>query len=149
MYSNNHFKLRSKMLQKLGFPTYRDYLSSQWWITRRREFEASHPARCRYCGGAADDLHHKTYKRLGAELDADLEWVCRDHHAEVHTYGFVGRPTQAMKVILQGCGYIDRFIDLLTFRDAFNLIARMRAGTRALADDPEVIAVLLGDTSNT
>jgi hypothetical protein len=32
-------------------------------------------------------LHHKTYKRLGAELVEDLEWLCNKCHKEAHKIG--------------------------------------------------------------
>lgn len=45
---------------------------------------------CRQCHG--DDLHHKTYARLGRELPDDLAFICRACHEALHKIemGWVG-----------------------------------------------------------
>jgi 5-methylcytosine-specific restriction endonuclease McrA len=40
---------------------------------------------CERCGGQdALQVHHRTYERLGAELDEDFEVLCRRCHATEH-----------------------------------------------------------------
>ena len=65
---------------------YLAYLASPAWRARRAAFVATHGAlRCAACGsGERADLHHLTYERLGAELDADLTPLCRRCHEAVH-----------------------------------------------------------------
>jgi 5-methylcytosine-specific restriction endonuclease McrA len=65
--------------------TYFAYLRSWCWFWRRKR--ALHRAgyRCERCrGGEHLDVHHRTYERLGRELDEDLEVLCRDCHAHEH-----------------------------------------------------------------
>ncbi len=62
--------------------TYGDYIQSNAWRTnpaRLREFEAAGFA-CRLCPAAASDgatleSHHRTYDRLGNEIDAFLDCI--------------------------------------------------------------------------
>jgi 5-methylcytosine-specific restriction endonuclease McrA len=69
---------------------YVKYISSEAWRTnpvRRREFEAA-GFQCRLCTNSVangDDLeaHHRTYERLGHEIDGDLTALCRECHQGV------------------------------------------------------------------
>ena len=73
---------------------YRDYMTSFAWLARRErwaaEWTAHHDAepRCVVCGGpwslARDDLHHRSYARLGHEAHGDLAPLCRPCHRKVH-----------------------------------------------------------------
>jgi 5-methylcytosine-specific restriction endonuclease McrA len=63
---------------------YRKYLKGEWWRERRRSRIAQTP-HCERCGFEVDlVVHHKNYHRLGAELDADLEVLCKWCHNEHH-----------------------------------------------------------------
>ena len=72
---------------------YRDYMASPRWFARRKRWAAELAARhtaapgCAVCGGAwslsRDDLHHRSYVRLGHEADEDLVALCRPCHREV------------------------------------------------------------------
>lgn len=77
------FKIR---LQELGHATYGDYLRSEHWADVKRRFWASRLAKhCLGCGATSGlVLHHRTYKRLGAEHLGDLVLVCRDCHQDIH-----------------------------------------------------------------
>ena len=56
---------------------YLAYLNSPTWRLRRNETLRRVGFRCERCGSKRDlQVHHKTYDRLGAELDADLEALC-------------------------------------------------------------------------
>jgi 5-methylcytosine-specific restriction endonuclease McrA len=37
--------------------------------------------RCERCGAPADDVHHRTYRRLGVERLEDVEVLCASCHA--------------------------------------------------------------------
>lgn len=71
---------------------YQVYLnSSDWRVTRNRALQRANYA-CQRCGVARRlEVHHRTYARLGRELDSDLEVVCfgchTAHHAESQTGG--------------------------------------------------------------
>lgn len=68
---------------------YRMYLLSDEWQLRRLEALRAAGFRCERCGWISHGLrglevHHRTYERLGQELPADLEVLCRLCHAEEH-----------------------------------------------------------------
>lgn len=73
--------------------TYIEYIQSTAWRTnpvRLREFEAAGFA-CRLCPAAASDgatleSHHRTYDRLGNEIDGDLTSLCSDCHRAVTSF---------------------------------------------------------------
>ena len=73
---------------------YAKYVSSPAWYRRRRQWLAEHrevtgegPV-CTACGQAwrlsHDDLHHRSYRRLGHELAQDLVPMCRPCHYRLH-----------------------------------------------------------------
>jgi hypothetical protein len=94
-----------KWLESLGFQidmvelhnetwtTYHEYLrTSQWDRTRTRALErADH--RCQVCNAGRKplDVHHRTYDRLGQELDGDVIALCRDCHTLFHGSGKLAR----------------------------------------------------------
>jgi hypothetical protein len=73
---------------------YAAYIASDDWFRRREAWHSQTIARtglepsCAVCGSAwtlsLGDLHHRTYDRLGAELDADLVPLCRADHDALH-----------------------------------------------------------------
>ncbi len=66
---------------------YDTYISSARWRNRRREYFATHRRECAGCGATQGiALHHKTYVRKGAELDADLVPVCQPCHTAIDVY---------------------------------------------------------------
>jgi hypothetical protein len=74
-------------LKKLGFDNYMAYLLSPEWASVRERYRTESnnlPQKCVVCGDSHFDLHHRTYKRLGAELMSDLIPLCRLHHKELH-----------------------------------------------------------------
>ena len=74
---------------------HRDYLASEAWLQRRKIFLRTHDS-CNRCGvsrkqavAAYDQdlhVHHRNYQHVGAELDEDLEVLCRRCH-EIETFG--------------------------------------------------------------
>ena len=64
------------------------YLKSNIWNMRRRNFYVRNKRECAVCGykkGA--ELHHITYARKGNEADQDLIVLCRMHHDDFHASG--------------------------------------------------------------
>lgn len=67
--------------------SYSAYISSDAWRRRRAQYFASHKRRCWLCRGKQHiELHHRTYERMGHELDEDLVALCRDCHAALHRF---------------------------------------------------------------
>jgi len=66
--------------------TYREeYLRSEHWRTVRQGALERADHRCQVCNGDKHlDVHHRTYERLGAELDHDLTVLCRTCHSVFH-----------------------------------------------------------------
>jgi 5-methylcytosine-specific restriction endonuclease McrA len=80
-------------LQALGFASYSSYLNSpHWQSVRARYYKSRLPNRiqgghivCAACNGVGLlQLHHKSYKRLGAERLQDLVLLCGDCHQRIH-----------------------------------------------------------------
>lgn len=58
--------------------------SSSWRFTRNRALQRTH-YRCERCDSKRDlQVHHRTYERLGAECDEDLEVLCANCHEGEH-----------------------------------------------------------------
>lgn len=71
---------------------YERYLASDQWAERRAYFIARAMNRCQLCnapggpGGGSLHLHHRTYARLGAELDVDVIVLCQRCHNTHHRF---------------------------------------------------------------
>lgn len=66
---------------------YDTYINSRSWRARKLVYYATHDRVCAACGTDRNvHLHHRTYVRMGAELDADLTPLCEAHHTVVHQY---------------------------------------------------------------
>jgi hypothetical protein len=78
-------------LNRLGFPDYRSYLRSGHWMALRSAYLARFGAGCQVCGRSPMDIHHRTYRRLGAEPLTDLVGLCRECHQAAHLLADAGR----------------------------------------------------------
>jgi hypothetical protein len=66
---------------------YDTYINSRTWRARKVAYYATHARVCAACGTSENvHLHHRTYVRMGTELDADLTPLCEAHHTVVHQY---------------------------------------------------------------
>ena len=79
----------SRFLHICGKPVensdYLAYLKSPWWSQRRNLALLNAGYRCRRCGVTRQlEVHHLSYAHLGAELDEDLEVLCRGCHLGEH-----------------------------------------------------------------
>lgn len=64
---------------------HRQYLCSPIWKLKRDEALKFYGCICSRCKEYGNDVHHKTYDRVGGnELMSDLEVVCRDCHKAHH-----------------------------------------------------------------
>lgn len=64
---------------------YRDYITSDKWKKRKQDYFETHIRKCRACNSSKRiHLHHKTYRRLGDERDADLIPLCHICHSSLH-----------------------------------------------------------------
>jgi hypothetical protein len=130
---------------------YREYIASEEWRARRGEFlkAYSHCNRCsipRWLAVVAYDqdlsVHHKSYARIGAELDDDLEPLCRRCH-EIETFGVSSlHQLQEAK-----CTYCDRRTYRLWPCPVCQFCAVMREYSDSF-DPPELLAKLYPGTSD-
>lgn len=80
-------KIKIRKRNCLRRSEYRNYIQSDRWAAKKREYWASKLIQHCYVCERSDltlDLHHKTYKRLGYEKLQDLIPLCREHHEETH-----------------------------------------------------------------
>lgn len=72
---------------------YRAYLESPHWrsLSRWAKWKAGY--RCQLCNAYDKplDAHHRTYERLGRELDGDLIVLCRGCHTLFHEHRKLAR----------------------------------------------------------
>jgi len=82
---------QSRVRRRSLYGTYMD--SPVWWVTRKWWGETylqvfGHDPTCAACGAdwtvRHDDLHHRSYERLGHERFGDLVALCRWCHSKVH-----------------------------------------------------------------
>lgn len=75
-------------LRQLGYASYGEYLASEHWAAKKDEYRNCGRLQvCFVCDRPPPvDLHHRTYKRLGAESVKDLVPLCRRCHTECHDY---------------------------------------------------------------
>jgi phage terminase large subunit GpA-like protein len=61
------------------------YLSSDEWKHRSLQTKADRGHTCEHCGANANlEVHHLTYKHIGAERPEDMLVLCRKCHARIH-----------------------------------------------------------------
>lgn len=66
---------------------YKRYIASKAWNRRRKAWYRKHGRHCRACSSTKNlHLHHRTYERLGTELDEDLVALCESCHDHVHQF---------------------------------------------------------------
>ena len=64
--------------------SYRLYIASPEWDKRRKVEYGKAKGRCLACGNRAENIHHRTYARLGHEADGDLVALCENCHTLAH-----------------------------------------------------------------
>jgi hypothetical protein len=66
--------------------SYRAYLASPQWDNRRKVEFAKARGTCLACANRAQNIHHRTYARLGREAEGDLVALCENCHLLAHLY---------------------------------------------------------------
>ncbi len=80
-----HQVIDQKRIKELRKMPYQEYLATAEWRKRRRKMVNLFDGRCQLCNeGGVLNVHHRTYERLGCELDADLIVLCRKCHGIYH-----------------------------------------------------------------
>lgn len=81
----------SKSRCPLSYADYKRYLRSGHWRRLRARIRTQREERCEVCRERRTpakrlvlEVHHKTYERLGAERDSDLQLLCQACHADAH-----------------------------------------------------------------
>lgn len=78
--------VRKEDLERLGMDSYEQYITSLLWLKRRSRWWKKYPgSHCANCDSIAVILHHRTYVRIGNELDTDLCPLCVECHINIHT----------------------------------------------------------------
>lgn len=66
-----------------------DYLQTETWKNIRQHILQAANFKCAYCGGFAENVHHKKYPDVwGQEHPEDLVPVCEACHAKIHRRKF-------------------------------------------------------------
>lgn len=65
--------------------SYKEYLFTKHWFTRKIKYLKKHKRECVMCGGKNYiQVHHVDYKNLGNEKDEDLVILCKICHDKLH-----------------------------------------------------------------
>lgn len=64
--------------------SYREYMASPEWARRRAVEYGKAKSKCLACGNRAENIHHRTYARLGHEAQGDLVALCGNCHLLAH-----------------------------------------------------------------
>mgnify|MGYP001558105969 CR=1 FL=1 len=74
----------SKAAKQHKWIPYVEYLKTSWWRSKRRQkMELTHWT-CERCGKRATQVHHKHYRTLWQEKNADLVSICQACHEHEH-----------------------------------------------------------------
>lgn len=85
MLSKKEFRLMKSNLWSLGFRSYKEYLDSYLWQSKKEWMFENSNKECERCSSKHSlQIHHLTYKRLGNEKRSDLIFLCKECHEEEH-----------------------------------------------------------------
>jgi len=77
---------------------YRAYLTTPAWKEKRKQALELYGCICSRCKQFGNDVHHKTYERVGGdELMEDLEVLCRECHEAHHALDAVARTPKSRR----------------------------------------------------
>lgn len=83
---------RRKRRSKIVPNTYKEYIKSDFWKDRKREYYKNHKKECQVCKSRwRIGLHHISYRNLGKEADDDLVplcWSCHKKYHDIHGVGW-------------------------------------------------------------
>lgn len=64
----------------VGHALHGRYLQPGWWRGRSAAYRGAREYTCERCGLRGYDVHHRSWERLGGEIDEDLVLLCRGWH---------------------------------------------------------------------
>jgi hypothetical protein len=77
---------------------YKEYLKTEHWRLVKLHFYQKNKEECAVCKSHLHlNLHHKTYARLGMELEKDLICLCKNCHEAVHKFNLVHLDERALQ----------------------------------------------------
>ncbi len=95
MYISTGVKGLGQRLQKLGYSSYEEYLSSEHWIAFKKRvyawaYKLYGKPLCEICkrNNCVLNIHHRSYKRLGKERIGDIILICEDCHLKIHKLSY-------------------------------------------------------------
>lgn len=85
------FRRRDKLIKKLGFKDYKEYLKSDIWKRIRTEVLTKRKFKCFYCKEKATEVHHLRYTRPvlmgeGNYYLGGLVALCRNCHQNISDF---------------------------------------------------------------
>jgi 5-methylcytosine-specific restriction endonuclease McrA len=80
---------RQERAKRFRAMPYQEYLKTQYWGARRTMAIKRAKERCQVCNreNVTLNVHHRTYERLGCELNSDLIVLCASCHETFHKNG--------------------------------------------------------------
>lgn len=114
------------LVKPLGYNSYTEYLNGDHWKIFSNSVRAE---MCSECGSRRSlQVHHKTYKRLGAELASDVTTLCATCHMKAHDSASPERKRHRREATIlnlklsefASIGHCERILDLagiVTYRD--------------------------------
>lgn len=80
-----HTQLKKKRRKEKAQKKYVEYMTSERWALRRKQYLKTHKRICVACMSPKDvTIHHKTYRNMGNEPDEDLVCLCKPCHTAYH-----------------------------------------------------------------
>ena len=84
-YNDDGIGIIKRRLKELGYKNYSTYLASDHWTGTRERLLLERGSICELCKNRGFvQLHHRTYKNLGSELDCELIFLCDSCHHRIH-----------------------------------------------------------------
>lgn len=105
-------------MSKFNLKFYKKYLQSQEWKNKREEIYKLRNGKCEVCNCKLYHhyhVHHKTYKRLGKELNSDLVLLCEDCHVDLHKKIKTKKNNNVNKLKYYECEFCLNKIDIKKF----------------------------------
>jgi len=115
---------------------YEDYIQSKQWKAKADETKRLAGYRCQVCNSDEDlHAHHRTYERLGDELQSDLICLCAECHSLFHNGGRVIENKLNTEALLTLAEFVQEWHHIPGFVSAWNEMVRTRL-TLIAADAP-------------
>jgi hypothetical protein len=130
--------LTAERVSQLRALPYEQYLQTAEWRQRRNRALARASWRCERppcTAGQGLEVHHRTYERLGAELDADLEVLCGRCHRAEHVQQFE-QSAQGIYLVLVRQALRDHPFD--TIADISEHAKQLCAANKVMYDGPTI-----------